>query len=78
MRFWERGVGRTSASGTGSCAAAVAAILRRLASSPVTVETEGGELQVRWQPPEEVFLTGTAEFICSGELAHELAQTEAP
>jgi len=66
VRFWERGVGPTLASGTGSSAAAVAAILNRLVESPVTVEVELGSLLVEWQPPGEVLLTGPAEYICSG------------
>ena len=66
VRFWERGVGRTLCSGTGSSGAVVAAILRREAESPVTVETELGSLLVRWEPPGELYLTGPAEFICSG------------
>lgn len=68
VRFWERGVGRTEASGTGSCAAAVAAILCGLAASPVRVHTDGGELQVSWDPPSDVVLTGSAELICEGKL----------
>ncbi len=67
VKFWERGVGRTLASGTGSSAAAVAAILNKVAESPLTVETDLGELSVRWKPPEELFLTGPAEVICSGD-----------
>lgn len=66
VRFWERGVGRTLASGTGSCAAAVAAVLHGYVESPVTVETEMGSLLVRWEGSGEVFLTGPAEFVCSG------------
>jgi diaminopimelate epimerase len=65
VRFWERGVGATMSSGTGSSAAAVAAILNRLVESPVTVEVEGGSLLVQWQPPAELLLTGPAEYICS-------------
>jgi diaminopimelate epimerase len=76
VRFWERGVGRTLASGTGSCAAAVAAILRNLVSTPVHVQTEGGELLVAWDPPSEVLLTGTAGFICSGDLADDIVHRE--
>jgi diaminopimelate epimerase len=66
VRFWERGVGHTMCSGTGSSGAAVASILRKEAVSPVTVETELGSLLVRWDPPGELYLTGPAEFICSG------------
>jgi diaminopimelate epimerase len=66
VRFWERGVGMTLSSGTGSCAAAVAAILNQKAASPVSVKTLTGELIVRWDAGE-VFLTGPAEIICRGE-----------
>ncbi len=69
VRFWERGVGPTLCSGTGSSAAAVASVLRKQAESPVTVETEMGTLLVRWNPPGELLLTGPAEFICSGVYA---------
>jgi diaminopimelate epimerase len=69
VRFWERGVGHTFASGTGSCGASVAAILNNLVESPVTVETELGSLLVRWNPGEELHLTGPAEFICRGQYA---------
>jgi diaminopimelate epimerase len=67
VRFWERGVGPTLSSGTGSSAAVVAAILNHLVESPVAVEVEGGSLLVQWQPPGELLLTGPAEYICSIE-----------
>jgi diaminopimelate epimerase len=66
VRFWERGVGLTLSSGTGSSAAAVASILKGLVRSPVTVQTELGSLKVEWEPGSELFLTGPAEFICGG------------
>lgn len=65
VRFFERGVGETQSSGTGSCAAAVAAIAGGHASSPVTVRTPGGTQVVRWEG--EVFLRGQAQLICRGE-----------
>ncbi len=43
VRFYERGAGVTLSSGTGSTGAAVAAILRKVAVSPVTVRTPAGE-----------------------------------
>jgi len=66
VRFWERGVGPTLASGTGSSAAAVAAILLGNADSPLTVETTLGALQVRWAANEELFLSGPAAIVCAG------------
>jgi diaminopimelate epimerase len=69
VRFWERGVGPTLASGTGSSAAAVAAILTASAESPVTVEVELGTLLVEWQPPGDLYLTGPAEYVCDVVLA---------
>ena len=67
VAFWERGVGRTRASGTGSSAAAVAAVLNGLAEAPIVIETGLGELLVEWSPGRELFLTGPAEFICTGD-----------
>ncbi len=65
IRIFERGVGETRSSGTGSCAAAVAAIASGRAQSPVWVRSPGGAQTVRWE--REVFLTGPAEIVCSGE-----------
>jgi diaminopimelate epimerase len=64
-RFFERGVGETRSSGTGSCASAVAAIATGRARSPLAVHTPGGTQTVRWQ--ERVFLAGPARVICRGE-----------
>ena len=65
IRLFERGVGETLSSGTGSCAAAVAAIDRRSISSPVRVVAPGGAQTVRWDG--SVFLQGPATLICRGE-----------
>jgi diaminopimelate epimerase len=64
-RFFERGVGETQSSGTGSCAAAVVAIVTKKAESPLRVQTPGGVQTVRWEG--QVFLRGTAQLICRGE-----------
>ncbi|MBX7222718.1 MAG: diaminopimelate epimerase [Blastocatellia bacterium] len=64
--FWERGVGTTLSSGTGSCGATVAAILRGVAERCVTVETEAGELQVSWLEGGSVVLTGPVCFVFEG------------
>jgi diaminopimelate epimerase len=65
IRLFERGVGETQSSGTGSCAAAVAAIADGFCQSPVEVETPGGIQAVRWQ--NEVFLRGPVQLLCRGE-----------
>jgi diaminopimelate epimerase len=65
IRLFERGVGETESSGTGSCAAAVAAIASGRVASPVTVIAPGGSQTVRWE--NEVYLRGPATLICRGE-----------
>jgi diaminopimelate epimerase len=65
VRFFERGVGETQSSGTGSCAAAVAAIVAKKAESPLRVHAPGGVQTVRWE--EQVFLRGSAQLVCRGE-----------
>ena len=64
-RFYERGVGETQSSGTGSCAAAVAAIAAKMGKSPVRVRSLGGVQTVRWE--NQVYLRGPAQLICRGE-----------
>ncbi len=69
MRIWERGAGETLASGSGSCAAAVAAIRRGLARSPVRVHLDGGVVEIEWAGEgEPVYMTGPAEYVCEGLL----------
>ena len=65
--FWERGAGHTLSSGTGSCASSVAAMLCGKVNRSVTVETEAGELQIRWPENGSVVLTGPACFVYHGE-----------
>ena len=65
-RFFERGVGETRSSGTGSCAAAMAAIASGKAESPVRVHTPGGAQMVRTEG-QRVFLRGAARMVCRGE-----------
>jgi diaminopimelate epimerase len=60
--IWERGVGPTEASGTGACAAAVAAARFGRAARDVQVVSPGGTQRVEWTD-EGLFLTGWAELI---------------
>ncbi|MEK6323423.1 MAG: diaminopimelate epimerase [Acidobacteriota bacterium] len=66
IRIWERGVGHTLSSGTGSCASAVAAALNGLTDRDVRVRTEGGTLRVDWRDDNRVMLTASAEVIYEG------------
>jgi diaminopimelate epimerase len=70
-RIFERGVGETLSSGTGASGAAVAAFLSG-ASSPITVELDGGKLEVEVTGELDLILTGTAEPVYRGELSDEL------
>jgi diaminopimelate epimerase len=69
MRIWERGAGETLASGSGSCATAVAAIRTGLVESPVVVRMDGGKVRIEWAGEgEPVYMAGPAEYVCEGEL----------
>lgn len=68
MRIWERGSGETLASGSGSCAVAVAAIHHGFAKSPVRVILDGGAVEIEWAGGgEPVLMSGPAEYVCEGE-----------
>jgi diaminopimelate epimerase len=66
LRIWERGVGVTMASGTCSCAAAVATMIKGKTERAVTVLMPGGKAKIHWRPDGEVVITGTAEVIYGG------------
>ncbi len=69
MRIWERGAGETLASGSGSCAVAVAAMAKGLAHSPVNVHMDGGVVEIDWSGEvAPVHMKGPAEYVCEGEL----------
>ena len=69
IRIFERGVGPTTSSGTGSSASAVAAIALGLVQSPLTVVAPGGAQSVAWDGRDtELFLTGPATLIARGEV----------
>jgi diaminopimelate epimerase len=70
-RIFERGVGETLSSGTGASGAAVTAFLSGV-PSPITVELDGGELEVEISKDLDVRLSGWAEPVCAGELSEEL------
>jgi diaminopimelate epimerase len=66
VRFFERGAGETMSSGTGSTGAAMAAVLRGLVASPVTIRTLAGDLRLDWTGGDGR-LAGPAEIVVKGE-----------
>jgi diaminopimelate epimerase len=68
MRIFERGVGPTNSSGTGTAASATAALALRRCTSPLKVVAPGGAQTVAWGGPgNELYLTGPAKLIARGE-----------
>jgi diaminopimelate epimerase len=67
LRIWERGVGETTASGTCSCAAAIASMINGFTDRQIEVRTQGGTVNVLWQNDGQVVLTGIAEIVYQGE-----------
>ena len=66
-RVWERGAGETLSCGTGACAIAVAARLKKLAGNSVDIILPGGTLTVDWDDKGEVLLSGPAKVVFKGE-----------
>ncbi|MGN0570647.1 MAG: diaminopimelate epimerase [Candidatus Fimenecus sp.] len=69
MRVWERGSGETLACGTGACAATVASILNGYCKrdTEIKVNLLGGTLYINWTADGDVYMTGPAETVCTGE-----------
>ncbi len=65
LRIWERGTGPTLASGSCSCAAAVAAARRGLTGRKVTVNVPGGQLLIDWRD-DGVWMTGPTAHVFDG------------
>ncbi len=66
MRVWERGVGVTQASGSSSCATAVAAARRGLTGRKVRIDLDGGTLVVDWRD-DGVWMTGQTAHVFDGQ-----------
>ena len=67
IEIWERGSGYTKASGTGSCAAAIAAYRKGLMESRINVNQPGGMIQIDIKEDGTVFMTGIVGYI--GEMS---------
>ncbi len=66
-RVWERGVGETLSCGSGACAIAVIAMMRKLVNSMVDIMLPGGILTVIWDRVGEVYLNGPVKETFIGE-----------
>lgn len=64
--IWERGVGPTTSSGTGSCASLIAAAAYGGAARDAMVIAPGGQQRVEWRD-DSVYLTGWAEVLFDGD-----------
>lgn len=72
--IWERGVGETPSSGSSACAAASAAVRLGLVTSPVTVESPGGELLVDMDEGFNLTLTGPVAEMARGTFDEAMLQ----
>ena len=69
IEIWERGSGYTKASGTGSCAAAMAAYKLGLVESRINVNQPGGMIQIDIAEDETIYMTGTVGYIADVSVA---------
>ncbi|MEM8592724.1 MAG: diaminopimelate epimerase, partial [Pseudomonadota bacterium] len=67
MRVWERGTGITLASGSSSCATAVAAARRGLTGRQVQIDLDGGTLEIDWRD-DGVWMAGPTAHVFDGTL----------
>ena len=75
MRVFERGVGITSACGSGACAVAVAAHRRALAGRTSEIVLDGGSLTITWQDDGTVLMAGPVATSYHGYLSGDVAAT---
>jgi diaminopimelate epimerase len=68
VRFWERGVGPTEASGTGAASAVVASILNGHTGRDVRALCDGGVLEISWPEGGAIRQIGEAEILFDGVL----------
>jgi diaminopimelate epimerase len=76
VKTWERGAGLTPACGTAACAAAVAAMRKKLTDNEVTVTLPGGPLTVEWRSDNHVWMTGPIESEFEGTLDPDTLEWE--
>ncbi|RTL10920.1 MAG: diaminopimelate epimerase [Neisseriaceae bacterium] len=67
LRTYERGCGFTLACGSGACASAAALIKQNLVHSTLTVQMDGGELNIDWSR-ENLLMRGAAVEVFNGTI----------
>jgi len=67
LRTWERGAGYTLACGTGACASVAAGIINDMLDNRVLVHLRGGDLVIKWDGVNNIFMEGGATEVFSGE-----------
>ena len=74
MRVWERGVGVTLASGSSSCATAVAAARLGLTGRRVEIQLDGGLIDIDWRE-DGVWMTGATMHVFDGVLTAQFLES---
>ena len=74
MRVWERGVGVTLASGSSSCATAVAAARLGLTGPKVEIQLDGGSIHIDWRE-DGVWMTGATMHVFDGQLTVQFLES---
>ena len=69
FRIYERGVGPTASSGTGTCASSAAGIVLRGCERSLSAASLGGTQMISWPPGEQMLLTGPAQIVCTGQVS---------
>lgn len=69
QRTWERGAGETLACGTGASAVCVAGVLNGLTEKKILNHLSGGDLELEWSEDGNLYMTGPAVEVFSGEIA---------
>jgi diaminopimelate epimerase len=68
QRTWERGAGETLACGTGSSAVTAACVLNGLTENKILNHLSGGDLEMEWAEDGNLYMTGPAVEVFSGEI----------
>ena len=74
MRVWERGVGVTLASGSSSCATAIAAARLGLTGPKVEIQLDGGSIHIDWRE-DGVWMTGATMHVFDGQLTVQFLES---